>query len=76
MILKEKNMEAIFDPQILADDLCEVHRYLRQFFLWSRPRKIGKNPIKSRSKEWNLHETVAHLCALTGAGLESIQATL
>ena len=23
--------------------------------------------------EWNLHETVAHLCGLTGAGLESIK---
>jgi hypothetical protein len=68
-------MEAIFDPQILADDLCEVHRIYTDFFShllgedWEKPARGG-------SKEWNLHETIAHLCALTGAGLESIRSTL
>jgi SCP-2 sterol transfer family len=75
MILKEENMDAIFDPQILANDLCEVHRIYADFFshllveAWERPVKDG-------SQEWNLHETIAHLCALTGAGLESIRYTL
>jgi hypothetical protein len=35
-----------------------------------------ERPIKGGSKEWNQHETVAHLCALTGAGLDSIRCTL
>jgi len=75
MISKEANMDTIFDPHILADDLCEVHRIYADFFSglqmedWDKPAKRG-------SQEWNLHETVAHLCALTGAGLESIQYTL
>jgi len=68
-------MEAIFDPQILADDLCEVHRIYAHFFSNLDPEKWEK-PVKGGSKEWTQHETVAHLCALTGAGLESIQATL
>ena len=68
-------MEAIFDPQILADDLCEVHRIYANFFSDLKTEDWEK-PVKTGSKEWNLHETVAHLCALTGAGLESIQHTL
>jgi len=75
MILKEENMDAIFDPQILADDLCEVHRIYANFFSGLNMEDWEK-PVKGGSKEWNLHETVAHLCALTGAGLESVQATL
>ena len=64
-----------FDPETLADDLCEVQRIYANFFAdlredeWNRPPKGG-------SKEWTLHETVAHLCALTGEGLESIQCAL
>ena len=68
-------MEAIFNPQILADDLCEVHRIYADFFshlLW----EDWERPARGGSKEWTLHETVAHLCALTGAGLESILHTL
>ena len=68
-------MEAIFDPQILADDLCEVHRIYANFFS-QLDMKNWEKPVKGGSKEWTQHETVAHLCALTGAGLESIQATL
>jgi SCP-2 sterol transfer family protein len=75
MIWKEENMDAIFDPQILADDLCEVHRIYADFFS-SLDMKDWEKPVKAGSKEWNLHETVAHLCALTGAGLDSIRCTL
>jgi len=68
-------MNEPFDPQTLAADLCEVRRIYANFFSaltdadWDRPVKGGPN-------EWNLHQTVAHLCALSGAGLESIQAVL
>jgi hypothetical protein len=68
-------LSGIFDPQTLAHDLAEVHRIYTTFFAgltvadWDWPTKRG--PM-----EWTLHETVAHLCALNGAGLESIQATL
>jgi hypothetical protein len=75
LILNEENMEAIFDPQTLAGDLCEVHRIYANFFSGLKMDDWEK-PVKAGSKEWNLHETVAHLCALTGAGLESIKHTL
>lgn len=68
-------MNATFDPQNLADDLCEVHRIYADFFSHLNMENWDK-PVKPGSKEWTLHETVAHLCALTGAGLESIRATL
>jgi hypothetical protein len=68
-------MDTIFDPQTLADDLCEVHRIYANFFS-GLDMQDWEKPIKPGSKEWNLHETVAHLCALTGAGLESICYTL
>ena len=64
-------MNQTFDPQTLADDLRVVRCNYARFFAgltaadWERPVKRGPN-------EWNLHETVAHLCGLTGAGLESI----
>jgi hypothetical protein len=64
-----------FDPQTLAADLCEVQRIYAGFFAkltdtdWERP-------VKGGPKEWNLHKTVAHLCALNGAGLESIRCAL
>ena len=68
-------MDATVDPQNLADDLCEVHRIYADFFSGLNMKDWGK-PVKAGSKEWNLHETVAHLCALTGDGLESIRCTL
>jgi hypothetical protein len=68
-------MDLVFDPSILADDLCEVHRIYANFFS-SLDMKDWEKPVKARSKEWSLHETIAHLCALTGAGLESIRYTL
>ena len=64
-----------FDPQLLANDLCEVHRIYASFFSQLNMEK-WETPVKDGSKEWNLHETVAHLCTLTGAGLESIRYTL
>src|SRR4030095_4663870 len=33
-------------------------------------------PVKGGPKEWPLHETIAHLCALNGAGLDSLKHTL
>ena len=68
-------MDTIFDPQILADDLCEVYRIYANFFS-GLDMQHWEKPVKAASKEWNLHETVAHLCALTGDGLESIRYTL
>ena len=68
-------MDNPFDPQIIADDLYEVRRIYAEFFSGLKMEN-WERPIKAGSKEWTLHETVAHLCALTGAGLESIQYTL
>jgi hypothetical protein len=64
-----------FNPQTLADDLCEVQRIYADFFSGLNC-DFWEKPVKGGSKEWNLHETVAHLCGLTGAGLESIVAAL
>lgn len=64
-----------FDPQTLADDFLEVRRIYTEFFATISKAEWDK-PVKGSPKEWNLHETVAHLCALNGAGLESIQHTL
>ena len=62
-------MDNPFDPQIIADDLYEVRRIYAEFFSGLKMEN-WERPIKAGSKEWTLHETVAHLCALTGAGLE------
>jgi hypothetical protein len=64
-----------FDPQTLADDFLEVRRIYARFFATLDETRWDK-PVKGGSKEWTLHETVAHLCALNGAGLESIKHTL
>jgi hypothetical protein len=64
-----------FDPQTLASDLCEVHRIYAIFFSGLK-KADWERPVKGSPKEWNLHETVAHLCALNGAGLESIRCAL
>jgi hypothetical protein len=64
-----------FEPQTLADDLLEVRSVYGQFFAELSEVDWDK-PVKGGSKEWTLHETVAHLCALNGAGLESVQHTL
>jgi hypothetical protein len=68
-------MNDTFDSQTLAGDLCEVRRIYAAFFAGLTEADWHK-VVKGSPKEWNLHETVAHLCALTGAGLQSIQSTL
>ena len=64
-----------FDPQIIADDLLEVRRIYAEFSAAIKEADWDK-PVKGSPKEWNLHETIAHLSALNGAGFESIQHTL
>jgi hypothetical protein len=73
--MSAKPLNNTFDPQTLADDLLEVRRIYTEFFATLDETRWDK-PVKGGSKEWTLHETVAHLCALNGAGLESIQHTL
>jgi hypothetical protein len=68
-------MNDTFNPQMLASDLEVVRRIYADFFatltdtVWERPARRG-------AREWNTHRTVAHLCALHGAGLASIRAAL
>lgn len=64
-----------FEPQTLADDLSEVHRIYERFFAGLANADWDK-PVKGGAKEWTLHETVAHLVALNGAGVESIKHAL
>jgi len=68
-------MNRTFDPQTLADDLSEVHRIYAEFFA-ALNGTIWDKPVKGGPKEWTLHETVAHLVALNGAGLESVKHAL
>jgi hypothetical protein len=64
-----------FDPQTLADDLEKVRNMYAQFF--ATLDKTGwDKPVKGGPKEWTLHETVAHLVALNGDGLESVRYAL
>jgi Mycothiol maleylpyruvate isomerase N-terminal domain/SCP-2 sterol transfer family len=71
----ERPPDTTFDPPTLADDLRDVCRIYAGFFAtldttgWDRPARRGRN-------EWTLHETIAHLCALNGAGLACITHTL
>ena len=53
----------------------EVRRIYAQFFAELDEVDWDK-PVKGGPKEWTLHETVAHLFALNGAGLESIKHAL
>src|SRR5512145_49184 len=64
-----------FDPEYLANDLLEVRRIYAEFFAALNESDWDK-PVTGAPKEWNLHETVAHLCGLNGDGLESIKHTL
>jgi hypothetical protein len=68
-------MDNIFNPQTLTDDLCEVRRIYADFFS-GLDDDHWDEPVKGKAGEWTQHEVVAHLCGLTGAGLESIQSTL
>jgi hypothetical protein len=64
-----------FDPQTLSSDLSEVLRIYADFFTSLTPSDWERKK-QTRSHEWNLHETIAHVYALNGVGLESIQSTL
>jgi hypothetical protein len=64
-----------FDTLTLADDFLEVRRIYAKFFA-NLDETSWDKPVKGGAKEWTLHETIAHQCALNGAGLESIQHTL
>ena len=68
-------MDEIFDLKTLAADLAEVQRIYSGFFANLDDTNWNK-PVKGSPQEWNLHETVAHLVALNGDGLESIKHTL
>ena len=68
-------MDDIFAPKTLAEDFAEVHQIYSRFFA-SLNESDWDKPVKGSPKEWNLHETVAHLVALNGDGLESIRHTL
>jgi hypothetical protein len=73
--MSAKPLNNTFDPQTLADDFLEVRRIYTEFFATLDETRWDK-AVKGGSKEWTLHETVAHLCALNGAGLESIKHAL
>jgi len=64
-----------FDSQTIADDLLEVRRIYAEFSAAIKEADWDK-PVKGSPKEWNLHETIAHLCALNGDGLESLKYAL
>jgi hypothetical protein len=67
-----KSPNKTFDPLMMGDDITEVVNIYTDFFAeisnitWDAPSSRG-------AEEWTLHETIAHLCALNGAGLESIR---
>jgi hypothetical protein len=73
--MNPKTLNNTFDPETLADDLLEVRRMYAEFFT-SLDESRWDKAVKGGAKEWTLHETVAHLCALNGAGLESVQHAL
>jgi hypothetical protein len=68
-------MNMTFDPQTLADDLSQARSVYAGFFA-NLDETSWDRPVKGGPKEWTLHETVAHLVALNGAGLESVQYAL
>lgn len=58
-----KPLNQTFDPQTLADDFLEVRRIYAQFLAGLAEADWDK-PVKGGSKEWTLHETIAHLVEL------------
>jgi SCP-2 sterol transfer family len=60
---------------MLARDLREVCRIYTAFFGALDAARWNMQAPRGR-KEWTLHESIAHLCALNGAGVESIQCSL
>jgi hypothetical protein len=67
--------DATFDPPTLADDLAVVRDIYARHFAALDTTRWDAPGVRGRTA-WTLHETIAHLCALNGAGLESIQHTL
>src|ERR1051326_6155227 len=68
-------MDTTFDPGLLADDLREVNGvYADLFRALSRDR--WDQPARRGVEEWTLRETIAHLCALKGDGLQSVRHAL
>ncbi len=65
-------MDELFSSKALAGDLFELRQVYSGFFAAIRTSDWDK-PVKGSPQQWNLHEAVAHLCALNGAGLESIK---
>ncbi len=63
------------DPPMLAHDLREVCRIYAEFFAALDATRWDAQAPRGR-KEWTLHEAIAHLCALNGAGLESVKHAL
>lgn len=66
------SLDTTFAPQTMGDDLLAVQRIYAAFFDQIDPADWDK-PSPRGAAEWTMHETVAHLCALNGAGLESIK---
>ncbi len=58
------------DIQTVADDLCEARRIYADFFA-KLTDEDWQRPVRGAPREWNLQHTVAHPCALSGAGLAS-----
>jgi hypothetical protein len=67
--------DAVYDPAILEGDLREVRRIYAEFLARS-PEGAWDKPPPRGAEGWTLHETIAHLSALNGAGLESLESTL
>lgn len=68
-------LDAAFDPVVLAGDLEDVARIYADLFTTVDTGRWDQ-PVSRGGGEWTLHETIAHLCALNGAGLASIVHTL
>ena len=70
-----RSLSTTFEPLTLADDLLTVQHLYADLFAtvdtsrWDWPAERGR-------EEWTLHETIAHLCALNGAGLDGVMDTL
>ncbi len=73
--LETGSSDGTFDGGTLAADLVEVTDIYRRFFANTGLASWDK-PVKGGTKEWTLHEAIAHLCALNGDGLQSIKHSL
>ena len=73
--MNTSTLDKTFAAETLADDLLEVNRIYARFFAALNKTSWDK-AVKGSPKEWNLHETIAHLVALNGDGLECIKRTL